>query len=83
MMLSGGQRQRICIARAVIKNSRILILDEATSALDSVTESVIQHNLEQLKQNRTVIIITHNIKTLKMVNRVIEFAYVKIIYDGN
>lgn len=83
MMLSGGQRQRICIARAVIKNSHILILDEATSALDSVTESVIQHNLEQLTQNRTVIIITHNINTLKMVDRVIEFDHGKIIYDGN
>ena len=83
MALSGGQRQRICIARSVLKKSPIMILDEATSALDSVTESVIQNNLEKLTGNRTTIIITHNVNTLERVDRIIVFDQGKIVGDGS
>jgi ATP-binding cassette subfamily B protein len=80
--LSGGQRQRIAIARAILKNSRILILDEATSALDSLTEYYIQQSLSILMQDKTVFVIAHRLSTILEMDRILVFDKGHIIQDG-
>jgi ATP-binding cassette subfamily B multidrug efflux pump len=69
--LSGGQRQRIALARAMLKNSPILILDEATSALDSESEAIIQAQLDELMKGRTVFAIAHRVSTLARMDRIV------------
>ena len=82
VMLSGGQRQRIAIARAMLKNTPILIMDEATSALDSVTEQQIHESLTTLMQNRTTIVVAHRLSTLLEMDRIMVFDSGKVIEDG-
>ncbi len=82
LMLSGGQRQRLAIARAVLKNSPILILDEATSALDSVSEALVQKALEKLMKGRTTLVIAHRLSTIKNADRIIVLEKNKIVDIG-
>ncbi len=80
--LSGGEKQRVTIARAVLKDAPILILDEATSALDTVSESQVQAALENLKKNRTTIIIAHRLSTVKHADNIVVLSQGRIIEQG-
>ena len=80
--LSGGQRQRLSIARAIAKDSPILILDEATSALDSATEKLVQSAINKMQQDRTTIIIAHRLTTIKNADRIIVLKDGEIIEQG-
>lgn len=81
--LSGGQKQRIQIARAILKDSPILILDEATSSLDAKSEKEVQDALENLMENRLVIIIAHRFSTIQNVEKIIVIDNGKIVDSGN
>jgi len=80
--LSGGQKQRLSIARAILKNSSIILLDEATSSLDSESESVIQHAIENLTKNKTTIIIAHRLSTVMNCDKILVFENGQIIEEG-
>lgn len=80
--LSGGQRQRLSIARAIAKDSPILILDEATSALDTATEKLVQTAINKMQQERTTIIIAHRLSTIKNADRIIVLKEGEIIEEG-
>ena len=86
MNLSGGQRQRIAIARAMLKDSPVILMDEPTSALDPISTSKIEDLAEELKENYTIVMVTHSVKAASTAKRVLFIKDGEVfhqLYRGN
>lgn len=82
MQLSAGQRQRIAIARAILRNPRILILDEATASLDNESEALVQDALNRLMRGRTTLIIAHRLTTIENADHILVLNHGTIVEEG-
>jgi len=82
LKVSGGQRQRLSIARAILKNPKIMIFDEATSALDNESELLVQEAIERMMVNRTTFVIAHRLSTIRNATRILVLEKGKIIQEG-
>jgi ATP-binding cassette, subfamily B, multidrug efflux pump len=82
LTLSGGQKQRTAIARAVLRNPRVLILDDALSSVDTVTEEKILHGLADVMRNRTTILISHRVSTIQNADRIVVLSHGRIVESG-
>ena len=81
-LLSGGQKQRVAIARAFLKNAPIVILDEATSALDNKSEGIVQQAIDNLMQDRTVLVIAHRLSTIQNADKIVVINEGQIVEQG-
>ena len=82
LQVSGGQRQRIAIARALVKNSHIILFDEATASLDSESEKEVRQAIERLCQGRTTIVIAHRLHTIMHADRILVVEAGKVVETG-
>lgn len=83
VLLSGGQKQRVAIARAFLKDAPIIILDEATSALDNKAEAVVQKAIDNLMQDKTVLVIAHRLSTIQNADKIVVINQGEIVEQGN
>lgn len=81
-MLSGGQRQRLAVARALLTDAPVLVLDEATSNLDAHSERLLQETLEEIRRDRTVLVITHRLSTVRNADKVVVLDQGRAVESG-
>ena len=81
--LSGGQKQRISIARAILKESPLILLDEATSSLDAESEEIVQNAIMNLTKNKTTLVIAHRLSTIHNANKIFVLKNGNIVNSGN
>ena len=82
LTLSGGQKQRTAIARAILRNPRMLILDDALSSVDTVTEEKILRSLAEVMRDRTTILISHRVSTVQNAHRIVVLSHGRIVEVG-